>query len=90
MGRKHCGKRRNCWLRAISPLPTVFSKGLFPRGVKSVNVWEWVNLKSLQNDKFLDRIKLEVLAEEKSNIAKMRSSALDKVENIVGNGEKCW
>ena len=28
------GKRRNCSLRAISPFPTVFSKGLFPRGVK--------------------------------------------------------
>ena len=33
-GRKDCGKRRNCSLRAISPFPTVFSKGLFPRGVK--------------------------------------------------------
>ena len=33
-GRKHCGKRRNCSLRAISPCPTVFSKGLFPRGIK--------------------------------------------------------
>ena len=33
-GRKHCGKRRNCLLKAISPFPTVFSKGLFPRGVK--------------------------------------------------------
>ena len=33
-GRKHCGKRRNCSLWAISPFPTVFSKGLFPRGVK--------------------------------------------------------
>ena len=25
-GRTHCGKRRNCSLRAISPFPTVFSK----------------------------------------------------------------
>ena len=33
-GRKHCGKRRNCSLRAISPFPIVFSKGLLPRGVK--------------------------------------------------------
>ena len=24
MGRKHSGKRRNCWLRAISPFPSVF------------------------------------------------------------------
>ena len=34
---KHCGKRRNCSLRAISPFPTVFSKGLFPRGVKRLH-----------------------------------------------------
>ena len=34
-GRKHCGKRRNCSLRAISPCLTAFSKGLFPRGAKS-------------------------------------------------------
>ena len=33
-GRKHCGKWRNCSLWAISPFPTVFSKGLFPRGGK--------------------------------------------------------
>ena len=40
MGRKHCGKRRNCSLRAISPFPTVFSIGLFPRGVKRCHcVW---------------------------------------------------
>ena len=33
-GRKHCGKRRNCMLWAISPFPRVFSKGLFPRGIR--------------------------------------------------------
>ena len=33
-GRKHCGKRRNCLLWAISPFPTVFSKLLIPRGIK--------------------------------------------------------
>ena len=33
-GRKQCGKRRNCSLRAISPFSKVFSKGLFPRGIK--------------------------------------------------------
>ena len=33
-GRKHCGKRRNSLLRAISSFPTVFSKGLLPRAVK--------------------------------------------------------
>ena len=35
MGRKHCGKRRNCSLRAISPFPTVFSKDLYCRHVKT-------------------------------------------------------
>ena len=30
MGRKHCGKRRNCSLQAISLFPTVFSKFCFP------------------------------------------------------------
>ena len=35
MGRKHCRKRRNCSLRAISPLPTVFSKELYCRHVKT-------------------------------------------------------
>ena len=28
----------------------LFSKGLFPRGIKGVIVWEWVN--PFQNDKF--------------------------------------
>ena len=37
-GRKHCGKRRNCSLQAISSFPTVFTKGLFPRGVKKVSL----------------------------------------------------
>ena len=34
-GRKHCGKRRNCSLLAISSFPTVFSKGLYCRHVKN-------------------------------------------------------
>ena len=35
-GRKHCGKRRNCSLRAISPFPTVISKDLYCRHVKTM------------------------------------------------------
>ena len=35
MGRKHCGKRINCSLRAISPFPTLFSKGVYCRHVKT-------------------------------------------------------
>ena len=34
-GRKHYGKRRNCALRAISPFPTVISKDLHSRHVKT-------------------------------------------------------
>ena len=35
MGRKHCGKRRNCLLQAISPFPEVFSKDLYGRHIKT-------------------------------------------------------
>ena len=37
MGRKHCGKRRNCLLFAISPFPAVSSKNLFCRYVKTID-----------------------------------------------------
>ena len=33
--RKHCGKRRKCYLRAISPFPTVFSKDFHCRHIKT-------------------------------------------------------
>ena len=32
-GRKHCGKRRKCWLPAFSPFSTMFSKVFFHRVV---------------------------------------------------------
>ena len=35
MGRKQFGKGRKCWLTAFSPFPTMFSKGLSLRVVKS-------------------------------------------------------
>ena len=35
MGWKHCGKRRNCSLRAISSFPTVFLKDLYCRHLKT-------------------------------------------------------
>ena len=34
-GRKHSAKRRNCLSQAISPFPTVFSKDLYSRHVKT-------------------------------------------------------
>ena len=33
--RKHCGKRRNCSLRAISSFPTLFLKDLFCRHIQN-------------------------------------------------------
>ena len=33
--RKHCGKRRKCWLPAFSSFPTMFPNGFFFRVVKS-------------------------------------------------------
>ena len=34
-GRKHCGRSRKCWLPAFSPVPAIFSKGLYLTVVKS-------------------------------------------------------
>ena len=34
-GRKHCGKKRKCWLPGFSPFPTMLSKAFSPRVVKS-------------------------------------------------------
>ena len=33
--RKHCGKRRKCWLPAFSPFATKFSNGFLLRVVKT-------------------------------------------------------
>ena len=41
-GRKHCGKRRNCSLQAISPFSPLFSKDLYCRYVKTracLGIW---------------------------------------------------
>ena len=36
--RKHCGKRRKCWLPAFSPFPTMFSKKLLFQGLIPTNL----------------------------------------------------
>ena len=58
MGRKHCEKRRNCSLRAISPFPTVFSKGCFPGASKGVIVWEWVKVPIAVNWNYVYKIQV--------------------------------
>ena len=48
MGRKHCGKRRNCSLKGpISPFTTVLLKDLYNRHVKSSLVWERVKAENI-------------------------------------------
>ena len=45
IGRKHCGKKRNCLLRAICPFRTVFSKDLYCRHVKNKGLsGKWFSL----------------------------------------------
>ena len=34
MGRKHCGKRRKCWLPAFSPFPQCFQKASLSGSLK--------------------------------------------------------
>ena len=36
-GKKHCGKRRKCWLPAFSTFPTMFLNGFYFRVVKSLD-----------------------------------------------------
>ena len=59
-------------VRAMSSFPTVFSKGLFPRGVKGVTAWEWVNhtipsFNLFPSDKLLDWSKLEAFTDDNMN-----------------------
>ena len=42
---------------------------------------------ALTNDKILDWSKLKAFADDKLKVAKIMTSVLDSVENIVGNGE---
>ena len=73
-GRKHCGKRRNCSLRAMSPFPTVFLKDLYCRHVKTRASFGKIKTCS----------KLKALAEENFNVAQMVQFFSDREENIVG------
>ena len=80
-GRKHCGKRRYCLLREISPFPTVFSKhlysthmknqGLFGKGLilyQMTNFWTGPNWKNCQTT---EKVKFSI----------------GQIENILGKRE---
>ena len=48
-GRKHCGKRRKCWLPAFSPFPTVFSKGFLLKIFKSGLCGKGLSISQMMN-----------------------------------------
>ena len=80
------GKRRNCSLRAISPFPTVFSRDLYCRHVKT-RAFFGKGLTLHQMTNFWTKFK--GLADNKPNatkIIKMMICVFDRVENIVGKG----
>ena len=85
MGRKHCGKRRNCSLRAISRFPTVFSKGLFPRDVKRCHCVEMGQ--PFPKRQILDSSKLEDFADDNFKFEENGRKLSRWVENTVGKGE---
>ena len=49
--RKHCGKKRKCWLPAFSPFPTMFSKAFFSLESSEVGIrWKRVKIRDLGKD----------------------------------------
>ena len=94
MGKKHCWKRRNCSLRAISPFPTVFSKNLCCRPVKTRVCWERVNFqKKYSNSEISTEARFSTLLKTNFNfwVTFILSSAiafnLDK-SRILSSGKK--
>ena len=85
MGRKCCGKRRKCLLRAVYPFPTEFSKDLKSRQVKT-----WVCLgkrKPITRRQILDSSKLKGFADDNFIFDKNGRMLSKQVENTVGKGE---
>ena len=63
-------------------LKTETDRTLFKKKKCSVN--------SLPNSKILDWSKLNAFADTKTNMIETMKFFLEKIENNVGNGEKCW
>ena len=66
-GRKHCAKKRNCSLQAISPFPTAFSKGLNVKGSAYTDILNpkrylaiFYNSIDMENKVFISFFKLQV------------------------------
>ena len=39
LDRKHCGKKRKCWLPAFSPFPTMFFKTVTSKGYQNLSLY---------------------------------------------------
>ena len=55
MGRKYCGKRRNCSYEQFLLFPQCFQKACFPEVSKGVIVWEWVNFPLSRTRNFFEK-----------------------------------
>ena len=88
MGRKHCGKRRNCSSN-FSFSHCVF-KRLVSQGHQKVSLCGnglKENDYSLPKEKFLDWFKLKAFADDKRNAIEKLKFVLGRGENIIGKGE---
>ena len=92
MGRKHCGKRKNCSLRAIAPFPTVFSKDMYCRHVKPGLVWERFNLNfpPIQKKQNFKQAQIEEFVDNEVNVKVKMKFVSRRVENKEGKRRKCW
>ena len=84
-GRKHCGKRRNCLLWAISSFPTVFSKGLYCRRVKSRACLGKGSLFTKQQN--FGHNQTESICRRQNKCTSNDDFCLSLDRNIVGKGE---
>ena len=84
MGGKHWEKE-NCLLRAVSPFPTVFSKGLFSRGIKRCHCvgmgYPFAKRQILYTSKF------EEFADDNFKCDNNGRKFSEWAENTVGKGE---
>ena len=88
MGRKHCGKRRNCLLQGISPFLTVFSEVFYYRHIKNqglfgkgFTLYHVTKFWTRQTEK-IGRWKIESYLKHEICYSKGRKQ--------YGKGRKCW
>ena len=84
--RKHCRKRRNCSLRAISCFPKVFSKDLYCIHVKNKGLFGNEKRQFSQTTIFTF-FKLKEFADDIFKFHEKDRKVSKRVENIAGKGE---